>query len=631
VILQFADQRRKSFGVFYVFTHKIYVNKYVFSTGACKISLPSNTMTDNGPATACTQQPDVWGLAFKITIPACEETPLQVRWYEKVFLPAVALDELLQLAAESRGGVHRCTFGNRFHGVYNIVLVIVFDDGLEWIARLPKNPPRTPSDEDEVMLSEYGALIFLERIGSLPVPRPHGCNFTKSNPVHWPYIFMDKVSGIPLWQALEKKIIGGKEIYEVLRQLANFKKKINQHPLRHIGSLYASEYEGEFEYCVERQHSVWNRFEEEDGPRRDWGPFSTPLQYYANLHLVGWQNAMRECFNDEEEDGRWQLHLYLASILRSYAKPSPGGFYLAHDDLHDANIFVDEKGNITGIIDWEFHSTLPLYAANHYPLLLTDMEDFQKRYKTVFEDPRAELQNWRNFYAKQFEGDQQMEEYLANIDTTITLERLFRDNSFVTIKNVVGVCRFVDSPEILDQLNIPVPTRMPTNSPQSPLRNFPDCGRHCSDTYLNGATETTSSSEPSTSKIGVYPEPNVLQEFPPTSTSDIAIQTDPQPSSPTRHATTSPGQVGFGGTTTGIRSSSERSLNSAEPPNPRRRHLGAGFRRQFDRFGGKVKKSTLQFLHFCHCVGQTDAAATSVAKGAVTTPSGEKQAQATGE
>jgi Phosphotransferase enzyme family len=319
----------------------------------------------------------------------------------------------------------------------------------------------------------------------------------------------------------------------------------------------------------------------------------------------------------------------LASLLRPYARPSPGGFYLAHDDLHDGNIFVDEKGNITGIIDWEFNSTVPLYAANHYPLFLADIDHFQKRYKTVFEDACAELQNWQNFYAKQFEDDPQMEDYFANIDATLAIERLFRDNSFVTIKNVVGVCQFMDSPEILDQLDIPVPARLPTNSPQSPLRNFPGRYPLSSDTHLNGATETSSSSsEPSASKIAEQPEPNAL---PPTSKSDMAIQTDPQPTSPTSHATTSPDQVGVGGTTTGIRTSSERSLNSAEPRNPQRRHLRAGFHRQLDRFGGKVKKSMLQFLHFCHCVRRTDAAGTSVARWAVTRPSGEKQAQTTGE
>jgi aminoglycoside phosphotransferase (APT) family kinase protein len=255
---------------------------------------------DDGAATVLTQHSHPARLSFKMPVAAREETSLQISWFEHTFLPAVDLSELLRLAAESRGGGHRCIFGERYHGVYNIAFVVVFDDGLEWIARLPKDPPLTPEDEDEVLMSEYGALVFLARIGGLPAPLPYGCDFTSTNPVHWPYIFMGKVSGTPLWQALETKLVGRSEIHEVLRQLASFKKKVNEHPFGTIGSVCANEYYGRMGYCVERQHSVWNRFEEEDGPRRNWGPFDTPLQYYANLHMVSWQNAMRERFRDEE-------------------------------------------------------------------------------------------------------------------------------------------------------------------------------------------------------------------------------------------------------------------------------------------------------------------------------------------
>jgi Phosphotransferase enzyme family len=194
---------------------------------------------------------------------------------------------------------------------------------------------------------------------------------------------------------------------------------------------------------------------------------------------------------------------YLALILNSFVRPSPDGFYLAHDDLHDGNILVDESGNITGIIDWEFHSVVPSYAGNHYPLLFTGPQaHFKKEYKVVFDDPMAELEAWRNFYAAQFKGDVQMEQYFENIDAMTALEKLLRDelsvldafrddDLVVSADHLVKVCRFLQSPDMVDQLSLPFPAREPT---KAPLRIL--VGGSASNTDpVNAGTDTATASD----------------------------------------------------------------------------------------------------------------------------------------
>lgn len=41
---------------------------------------------------------------------------------------------------------------------------------------------------------------------------------------------------------------------------------------------------------------------------------------------------------------------------------------LSHDDLRETNVLVDEQGHLTGIVDWEFHSTKPIVLAARYPV-----------------------------------------------------------------------------------------------------------------------------------------------------------------------------------------------------------------------------------------------------------------------
>ena len=355
------------------------------------------------------------------------------------------MQELIELARNARGGDHLCHFGTRETGAYNVLISIIFSDGVEWVAKIPK-VTEDNDDEHEYLMSEYATLTFLQDIKDIRVPKVHGFSFTRQNPLKRPYFFMDKLNGVTFLKAVNSGL-SREGIYETLRQLAQVRKVLCEYSFPEIGSLTT--------YGVDKQLNIDNFFETDKIPYdRRWGPFNSSLLYYVNIHQMTW-TQYEETFPDPEDVlERWKMHMYLGTILSSYVKEENGDFVLTHTDLSASNIIVDEKGSIIGIIDWEFSTTLPAQAAEHYPLLL-DKEKFLVDFGDSFNDPLAELKEWKEFYAKQFEGDKELGEYMANLDTTISFEKVLRYNEEVTLDNLVEKFRFLESTSTLDQIGLP--------------------------------------------------------------------------------------------------------------------------------------------------------------------------------
>jgi serine/threonine protein kinase len=319
--------------------------------------------------------------------------------------------------------------------------------------------------EQEYLMSEYATLVFLSEIKHVPAPKVHGFSFRCNNSVRTPYFFMDKVPGISFYRALRNGLSRA-QIYTTLRDLAQIKKRLMEHPFYEIGSLTIMD-NNTCEYEVDRHLTLSDYNDYIQNKHRRTGPYESGLQYYANLLHVGWlywhDNSL---FNQEPDVIReqWKIHAYLCSVLDSYVGDRINQFFLAHTDLNSSNIFVDENGSITGIIDWEFAGTLPLQSADHYPLLLADKQKFTEITEDIYSDPLAELQDWRDFYAKQFVGDSAMVEYLENIETIVAFESTLRDHKEATLDSLVDKFKFLNSKSTLDHIGISFPWREPTKS-----------------------------------------------------------------------------------------------------------------------------------------------------------------------
>lgn len=399
-----------------------------------------------------------------IRLPRDTESEERKLWFEE-FYKGVRVEEFLPLATAARDdGKFSCRFGGRAVGAYNVVIFIVFDDGVEWCVKVPKRRTLNGSENDFLM-SEYATLLFLQKIGNVPVPKVHGFSFDHKNPAKTPYFFMDKIPGSSFYDALHNSL-NKAQIYNILQELARVKKTLMQHPFDEIGSLSIMDNET-CQYDVDRHLTIWDYRTIMEGEEGLMGPYQSSFQYYANLLHLGWSEWHDSNFFFVEPDvirEQWNIHTFLCSILTSYVGNDGNRFFLAHTDLSFANIMVDEEGSITGIIDWEFASTLPLQAAEHYPLFFTDEEKFIDIMGGIYDDPRSELRDWKEFYAKQFDGDSAMEDYFKNINSTIAFEKVLRDNSEATIENLVEKFKFLESASTLDQIGLQFPWTKPTSA-----------------------------------------------------------------------------------------------------------------------------------------------------------------------
>jgi hypothetical protein len=125
-----------------------------------------------------------------------------------------------------------------------------------------------------------------------------------------PYILMDRVPGMVFWRAVQEKVIGREQVYETLRQLATFKKTLQQHPLPEIGSISVDEWEGKVHYHMDQNHNIWNVYEHQERYKYQWGPFDNPIQYYANLLTHSWSKKTVHCQNHEDTDKCWKIHTW---------------------------------------------------------------------------------------------------------------------------------------------------------------------------------------------------------------------------------------------------------------------------------------------------------------------------------
>ena len=393
-----------------------------------------------------------------------QETLGQRRFFEFDFFNKINVHALLHLAAAARGGTALCYFGQRNLGAFNVIIAICFEDGVEWIAKMPIST--TTNEDNQYLKSEYATLLFLQDLkGAVPAPRPHGYCFNRQNPANTPYIFMDKISGMPLSDAISNGHMNREAVHRMLSDLAARKKALSMHPFMEIGSLtlFIDESAKCTHFGVGRQYTMSSRQSDHSRYPSDFGPYQSSLHYYSTLLHNSWNEWMEYQYEEEVKPlaERLRLQAYLTSIIASYAKPAQE-FHLTHTDLHPGNIFVDDQGNITAIIDWEFASTLPSQGSENYPSLLANDLEFIVQNSHVYPDAAAEISHWKEFYAKQWESDVEMQEYFANIEKIIDFEDLLRNAEAANIQNVVERVKLVDSSSTLENIEIPFPWTAPT-------------------------------------------------------------------------------------------------------------------------------------------------------------------------
>lgn len=290
----------------------------------------------------------------------------------EALLAQVDVTELVRVASSLRNG-KPCKFypgkhlgSNAMMGCANYHAWVIFNDGVKWLARIPRTTDFSdiPLDLiDYLIESEYATLKFLEDL-SVPAPKAHGFGLSSdpSNLVRVGYILEDAMPGRPFYaqQATDE------QKSHVYNQYADMLIDISRLSRGQACSLLPhGDKTKEAAIASNRFMSLGKH-----------GPFADPLEYFttiAEIHL--------DLIADGQIHPEYPKEAFLFyRVLRDRAAPaltaataSMSGFFLKHVDDKGDHLLVDENYNITAVIDWQFARFVPACEAFGPSLFTADL------------------------------------------------------------------------------------------------------------------------------------------------------------------------------------------------------------------------------------------------------------------
>ncbi|OJD22272.1 hypothetical protein ACJ73_06381 [Blastomyces percursus] len=306
------------------------------------------------------------------------------------------IQELCQVVAKSVGqSTDNITcFTKVAEGGSYRIFEATFQDGLKVIARLPypSTVPRVYGTASEVATMEF------LRLHGVSIPKVFDWNSSTSNQVGCEYIIMEKVPGKELehtWYTMTLQ-----ERMGVVEKIVDIEKILFAIQLPASGSLYFKSSLGanikkvdmppDFglgerdKFCIGPSTELpWWYQKRDELPvnRGPWGNSADLLKAVGNRELIWLQKygqrrfprepLYREFYNYQKVDPQVQINS-LTDYLKVAPHIAPEGKELnkptiRHPDLSPCNIFISESGNITGIIDWQHTTALPIFLQAKIP------------------------------------------------------------------------------------------------------------------------------------------------------------------------------------------------------------------------------------------------------------------------
>ena len=305
--------------------------------------------------------------------------------------------------------------GQLLCGSYNVAARIQFDDGVKWLLKIPANGHHGAwnSFAADNLTSEALTIQLIKTRTSIPVPSVHSFEASENNPVGCPYILMDFMEGKPLHDLWFDGGVSAMKLEQIrtraLRTTATAMAELSQLRAPRNGALRFDQKGNPVDIGPVKR--IEPPDDVNDDGFRPKGPFTDPLK--ALLFTLDSVNPEAHCTTYGH--GIYQL-LRLAAgwalkgsdIHNSAAQI----FALAHPDFAVQNVLFRDDGTLSGIIDWDGVSAVPLCVSSlRYPLwLLRDWEptsynlntdkDARKDSKRPVENHPEELSHYRNMYAE---------------------------------------------------------------------------------------------------------------------------------------------------------------------------------------------------------------------------------------
>lgn len=319
-------------------------------------------------------------------------------WDREAFLEQIDFDQLVAVASSLRHGMP-CKIVGETLGHYNLVYYIEFEDTTQWVARIPLLYRQYICD-DEVLEENVQQYLFKSVIAAQKFARMKKSVFAPAiyasfvdidNPVGVPFILMQKISGLQLSETIGH--MPETSLRAVFSDLAREMVSLASPPyFAQIGSICSR---GE-DYQV---GPLLSQLSLQDDPveMNKRGPYSTVEEYLIsslNRHL-----ASALCHQDR---ALYTQTTRLRALLRHFIDPrfNSGPFILSPFDWDSRDIFFTALNRtISGVIDWDFATIVPVQSFFRYPPFMTrdwingTKSPIMENYRRLFRECLGELQD----------------------------------------------------------------------------------------------------------------------------------------------------------------------------------------------------------------------------------------------
>ncbi|TVY91146.1 Altered inheritance of mitochondria protein, mitochondrial [Lachnellula willkommii] len=324
----------------------------------------------------------------------------------------MAIHELCAIIAKSvdRSSHDLIRFTKIAEGGSYRIFEATFRDGLKVIARLPY-PSTIPRKYG--VASEVATMEFL-RLHGVPIPKVFDWSSSSSNSVGSEYIIMEKALGKELnsiWytMTLKERMVIMDKVVRIEQTLfgmqfpANgsiFYKDSLEPGVKSVDLPQTITDSAKFSIGPSTEHLWWFQKRHElsvnNGP---WDSSEDVLKAVGDRELRWLQKfgklrypheaLYRDFYGNQKVDPQVQIgHLSSYLKLAPYLVPKTTELNaptIRHPDLSPSNIFVSESGDITGVIDWQHATILPIFLQAKIP---KDFQNYGDEDSENFKPPR---------------------------------------------------------------------------------------------------------------------------------------------------------------------------------------------------------------------------------------------------
>ncbi|KAI9882085.1 MAG: hypothetical protein M1823_006172 [Watsoniomyces obsoletus] len=261
-----------------------------------------------------------------------------------------------------------------------ICYVLKFDDGTKWYLRIPARPEDFDQWASRLWTQEAMSTQFIARMTTIPVPRIHAFSASFDNPLGYPFILSDFLEGervMDIWGP------GGSDParreFRRLRVLDGVARAMIQLDRFRFGRSGCLEFDHEGRVLgvgptIVEDTSVWEDAAERNETRPQTTPFYelNPCDDVTDYLTQGMNGAREKDPRPEIWGGKLFAYLLLSWVGEEDHARCTDPFVLTYPGLHELNVFVDEEGDVTGIIGWKELPVEPLCVGNRaFPYWLT--------------------------------------------------------------------------------------------------------------------------------------------------------------------------------------------------------------------------------------------------------------------